>query len=81
MIYVQIFGGIFFILGPILVAKTDWFVENVGRIEWAEQHLQGGTYFFFKLLGIGFVILGLLMIFNLFGPLILWMLGPILPKK
>ena len=79
--FVQILGGFLFLMGPMLVIKTEWFLENVGRIEWAEQHLGGGTRLFFKLLGVVFIFLGLLMIFNLFGTMAFWLLGPLLPKQ
>ena len=77
---VIIFGIILLAIGPFLVIKSDYFVENFGRIEWAEQHLGGGTFFFYKLLGVIFIFVGLLMVFNLFGPLLLWILSPIIPK-
>jgi hypothetical protein len=79
--FIQIFGFLLFISGPFLVIKTDWFLENVGRIDWAEQHLGGGTRFFFKLLGIIFIFFGLLMMFNLFGSLVMWIFGPLFPNR
>lgn len=79
--FTQILGVILLILGPFVVIKTEWFLALIGRIDWAEQHLGGGTRFFLKLLGILFIFLGLLMIFNLFGPLAIWLLGPVLPKS
>lgn len=41
-------------IGTLLVMKTEWLVNNFGRIEWAEQHLgiEGGTRIFYKLLGV-----------------------------
>jgi hypothetical protein len=75
--FVQILGFIIFLMGPTLVIRTDWYLENVGRIEWAEQHLGGGTRFFLKLLGVAFIFLGLLMMFNLFGSLVMWVFGPL----
>jgi hypothetical protein len=79
--FVQILGFALFIMGPILVIKTEWFLENVGRIEWAEQHLGGGTRFFFKLLGIAFTFFGLLMMFGLFGSLMWWLFGGLFPGQ
>jgi len=79
--FIQIFGFSLFLLGPLLVIKTDWFLENIGRIDWAEQHLGGGTRFFLKLLGILFILLGLLMMFGLFGPLVWWIFGPLFPNR
>jgi len=78
--FVQIFGFILFAIGPTLIIKTDWYLENIGRIDWAEQHLGGGTRFFLKLLGLALIFFGLLMLFNLFGPLVMWIFGPLFPN-
>lgn len=79
--FIQIFGFILFILGPTLVIKTDWYLENIGRIDWAEQHLGGGTRFFLKLIGIAFIFFGLLMMFGLFGNLMWWIFGGLFPGQ
>lgn len=79
--FVQIFGFILFAVGPTMVIKTDWYLENIGRIDWAEAHLGGGTRFFFKLLGIVLIFLGLLMMFGLFGPLAIWLFGGLFPGR
>ena len=81
--FIQIFGFVLFILGPILVIKAEWFLENFGRIEWAEVHLgsEGGTRLFYKLLGLLFIFLGLTMIFGLFGGIAMWALSPLMPKN
>lgn len=46
-------------IGLILIIKTEWFLENFGRIEWAEQKLgtEGGTRLFYKLFGLIFIFL------------------------
>ncbi|MFA5187793.1 MAG: hypothetical protein WC460_00340 [Patescibacteria group bacterium] len=82
MLFVRIFGVVLFILGPVLVFKSEWFLENFGRIEWAEKHLstEGGTRVFYKILGLIFMFFGLTMIFNLFGGIVLWIFSPLLPK-
>ncbi|HCJ52360.1 MAG: hypothetical protein A2898_01305 [Candidatus Kerfeldbacteria bacterium RIFCSPLOWO2_01_FULL_48_11] len=54
------FLGIIIIgIGYVFVWKSDWFVENFGRIDFAERHLAsglGGTRLFYKLLGIVIII-------------------------
>ncbi len=44
-------------VGAIFVLKTEWFVQNFGKVEWAEQHLgfEGGTRLFYKLLGLAII--------------------------
>ena len=80
--FLKIFGAILVIIGPFLVIKAEWFLENFGRIEWAEQHLgtEGGTRLFYKLLGLIFIFFGLTMVFNLFGGIVYWIFSPLLPK-
>ena len=78
--FVKVFGIIIFIIGVLLIIFTEWFLQNFGRIEWAEQKLGGGTRFFYKLLGLILMFFGLLMIFGLFGGLVLWIFSPLMPK-
>ncbi|MDO8599577.1 MAG: hypothetical protein Q7S02_05705 [bacterium] len=49
-------------LGFLLVWKSEWILENFGRIDWAEIHLgtSGGTRMFWKLVGLAFILLSLL---------------------
>jgi hypothetical protein len=81
--FLKIFGGILFIVGPILVIKASWFLENFGRIEWAEKHLgtEGGTRLFYQLLGLAFMFFGLTMVFNLFEGIVMWVFSPLLPNR
>lgn len=78
-----IFGIIIFALGLVFIIFTEWLVRNFGRIDWAEAHLgvEGGTRIFYKILGLICLFLGLLMIFGLFGGIVLWIFGPLLPKQ
>ncbi|MBD3359409.1 MAG: hypothetical protein GF365_01730 [Candidatus Buchananbacteria bacterium] len=75
----RIFGTILVIIGILMIIKTDWFLRAIGRIAWAEKVI-GSTRSFFKLLGLVFIFVGLIMIFNLFGGIVYWALGPILPN-
>ena len=79
--FVTIFGVILFIIGLLFIIFTEWFLQNFGRIEWAEQKLGGGTRIFYKLLGLILMFFGLLMIFGLFGGLVLWIFSPLMPKQ
>ena len=56
-----------------LVVKYSFQITNMfGRIDWAEQHLSG-TYTFYKIVGVIFIILSMLYMFGginfLVGPL------------
>ncbi len=63
-------------LGIVLVIKTNWFVENFGRSEWAETHLGGGgTYTFYKLLGIVIIFVAMMGMTGLLGNFILGTFG------
>jgi len=81
--FLKIFGAILVIIGPFLVIKAEWFLENFGRIEWAEQKLgaEGGTRLFYKLLGLLCIFFGLTMIFNFFGGIVQWVFSPLLPRR
>jgi len=46
-------------IGFLFIWKTEWFLKNIGRIDWAEVKL-GGTRNFYKLLGVIVIFLGLL---------------------
>jgi hypothetical protein len=80
--FLKVFGIILVLIGPFLVIKAEWFMENFGRIAWAEEKLgsEGGTRLFYKLLGIIFIFFGMTMILGLFGGIVLWIFSPLLPK-
>ena len=73
----RIIGGIaLFLLGIPFVLKTQWFLQNFGSIAWAEAKLgSGGTWTFYKLIGIGISIVGLLMATGLLGGLLIGTVG------
>jgi hypothetical protein len=57
-------------VGYLMVWKTEWFMEMIGRIDWAERHLGGGSRFFYKLIGIAIILIGFLAITNLYDEVI-----------
>ncbi|MBU0614399.1 hypothetical protein KJ766_03920 [Patescibacteria group bacterium] len=65
---VQIIIGILIVaLGALMVYKTTWFLQMIGRIYWAEKTFGGGgTRFFLKLIGIGMIFFGLIIATDLF---------------
>ena len=53
-------------LGFMMAWKTTSFLEFTGRIDWAEEKLgPGGSTTFLKLLGIGTILLGFMIVTNL----------------
>jgi len=52
--------------GFLMVWKTVRFQEFMGRIDWAEEKLgPGGTPTFLKLVGLGFIFIGFMVMTNL----------------
>lgn len=77
----KIFGLIMFLLGPLMVIKVDAFHRLIGRIDWAEEKLgPGGTRSFIQFLGIGFMFLGLIMVFGFFNGILEFVFGPLIQR-
>jgi hypothetical protein len=59
-------GLIVMVVGFYMVAKTGKFMEWFGRVPFAEQKFgQGGSYFFYKLLGTVIVFIGIFIATNI----------------
>ncbi len=61
MIFTRIIIGLIVVVaGYYLTAKSDWLVDNFGRIAWFEEHLgtEGGSRTFYKILGVIVIVLG-----------------------
>lgn len=56
-------------LGFLMAWKSDWIMNNFGRIPWAEEKLglEGGTRIFWKILGVLVIIGSFMLIFNMWG--------------
>ena len=65
------------VLGYMFVAKSEWFLSNLGRVGWAEDHMagSGGTRMFYKLLGIVIILFGILMMTGMLGGLLIDTVG------
>jgi hypothetical protein len=71
-----IIGILVTILGVLMVAKTKWFIQMLGRNPFAERTFGGGgTYIFYKLIGTVISIIGIVIFTGLteeiFGTLFL----------
>ena len=60
------FGLIGIAIGFLLIWKSDWIVNNFGRIDWAEIKLgsEGGTRIFWKLVGLAVIAIAMLYMFG-----------------
>jgi hypothetical protein len=58
-------------LGFLIVWKTQIMLDSVGPIEWAERNLGGGgSRLFYKLLGTVIILIGFMVITNLFNDIV-----------
>ena len=80
--FAKIFGLVLIIVGIIMPIKSESFFRAFGRVPWAEKYLgvEGGSRLFYKLLGIIMIFFGLTLLFDMFGGIVSFVLGPILPK-
>ena len=77
----SIFAGFLAIgVGVLLVLKTEWFLQNFGRIAWFEDKLgsEGGSRLGYKLVGIIALIIGIILITGSGSDFGKWLLGPLL---
>lgn len=66
--------------GTMMLIKTEWLLQNFGRIAWFEKKLgtSGGSRLGYKLVGVLFVIIGIIILTgngNSFGG---WVASPLL---
>lgn len=65
--------GILIVIGGFMIVwKSEWLLNNLGRVEWAEQHLsfEGGSRLFYKLIGIAFIFLGFFVMTGIWNDLL-----------
>ena len=64
------------LIGCAMVIKTEWFLENFGRSDWAEEKLGGGgTRLMYKLLGLLAIVLAVLGVTGAIGEIIISVFG------
>ena len=75
-----IIGIILVVVGAFFVVKTEWFLQNFGRIEFFDNKLgsSGGSRLGWKLLGIIFIFIGILMMTGSGGEFWGWALSPLI---
>ncbi|HTM69042.1 MAG TPA: hypothetical protein VL426_07155 [Candidatus Binatia bacterium] len=74
----RVLGGMFIVfIGVLLVIKSEWFLQNFGKVQWAEEKLglDGGTRLFYKLLGVIICLVGIMMATGMLGPALIGSVG------
>lgn len=73
-------GLLIIVAGVFLIVKTEWFINNFGRIAWFEEKLgsEGGSRFGYKLIGILAVIIGIIIMTGSGSGFARWLLSPLL---
>ncbi len=74
----RVVGGILGVAAGIhLVIKTDWYLENFGTSDWAEQKFasSGGSRMFYKLIGIVIIMVGFLAATGMLGGFLMGTVG------
>lgn len=66
-------------IGITIVIKAEWMLNNFGRIAFFEDKLgaEGGSRLGYKLVGMIFFFIGLLIMTNMIGGFLTWMLSPL----
>ncbi len=67
-------------VGALIVIKSEAMLNGFGRIEFFERHLgsEGGSRLGYKLTGMLIIFIGVLVMTNMIGGFLQWVLSPIL---
>ncbi|MCX6779721.1 MAG: hypothetical protein NT034_00890 [Candidatus Magasanikbacteria bacterium] len=70
-------GVLVIVIGVLLVLKTEWFLQNLGAIAWAEANLgsSGGSRLMYKFMGIIGIFIGFLLVTNMIGGFVMGTIG------
>jgi hypothetical protein len=69
-----ILGIIFCVIGTFITFKSEWILREFGRTEFAEKYFpfEGGSRFFYKLIGIIIIFVGFLTIGGIHLTILNW---------
>ncbi len=70
------------VIGAFMTIKANALYEALGPVPWAEEHLgsEGGSRLMYKLIGIGFCVVGFLLATGLLTSLILTIASYLFPQ-
>lgn len=76
-ILLRVIGGMLLVgIGFLFIWRTEKFLQNFGKITWAEIKFgPGGSRMFYKLLGVIIIAVGFMLATNLLGTLLLGTVG------
>ncbi|RLC38996.1 hypothetical protein DRH27_00885 [Candidatus Falkowbacteria bacterium] len=74
-----IIGIILLVIGLLIVIKSEWMLNNFGRIGFFDRKLgtEGGSRLGYKLVGMLFIFLGVLCVTGLIGGFMSWLTAPL----
>ncbi len=76
------FGILAIVVGCAMVIKTEWFLDNFGHSDWAEEKLgPGGSRLMYKLMGLAAIIFAILGMTGALGEIIISVFGSIFGFK
>lgn len=75
-----ILGAIMIAAGAGAVIKTEWIINNFGRMAWFEEKLgsEGGSRLGYKLIGIVVLTIGIIVMTGSGDSFMRWLLSPII---
>lgn len=76
----QIFLGIIIgTAGVFMVIKTEWLIDNFGRMAWFEEKLgtEGGSRLGYKLFGLLAIFIGIIVLTGSGPDFLRWLVGPL----
>jgi hypothetical protein len=74
----RIIGGLLLVgVGFLFVWKSEALLQNIGEIAWAEDKMRGmgGSRMFYKFVGLGFILIGFLIMTNMLSGFLLGTVG------
>ena len=80
IIFNILLGLVIMAVGFLLIIKTEWFLENFGRMDFFEAKLatSGGSRLGYKIVGLIFIFIGFLLATGLISGFLGWILSPLI---
>ena len=74
-----IIGILMVVVGVLAVVKTEWIIQNFGTNAWAEAKFgfSGGSRIFYKLIGLGIIFIGFIIMTGMWEGFLIGTVGKI----